>query len=99
MFLPVECSCVLQHKLLFGARYTIVLLQTRAVLLHRFYVHNVTDENDTRLMPRYEESRSWSHEEIWDLILNGGRNANPADVPMKTYDPLIKADYFTEGCR
>ncbi len=58
---------------------------------------NVTEENDTRLMPRHELSKTWSHEEIWDLILNGGMNANPADVPMKTYDPRARADYFSEG--
>ncbi|KAL0056022.1 hypothetical protein WJX82_006799 [Trebouxia sp. C0006] len=63
----------------------------------RFDVVNVTEENDTRLMPRHELSKTWTHEEIWDLILNGGMNANPADVPMKTYDPGSKADYFSEG--
>jgi len=66
-------------------------------LLCRFDVVNVTEENDTRLMPRHELSKTWTHEEIWDLILNGGMNANPADVPMKTYDPGSKADYFSEG--
>lgn len=48
-------------------------------------------------MPRHELSRSWSHAEIWDLILNGGKNADPDDVPMKVYDPLSRADYFSEG--
>jgi len=57
----------------------------------------VTEQNDTRLMPRHELSRSWSHAEIWDLILNGGKNADPDDVPMKVYDPLSRADYFSEG--
>jgi len=66
-------------------------------LLCRFDVVNVTEENDTRLMPRHELSKTWTHQEIWDLILNGGMNANPADVPMKTYDPGCKADYFSEG--
>lgn len=60
---------------------------------------NVTEDNDTRLMPRYELSKEWSHEDVWDLITNGGMNANPADVPMKVYDPSIRADYFNEGIK
>ena len=68
-------------------------------LLCRFDVVNVTEENDTRLMPRHELSKTWTHEEIWDLILNGGMNANPADVPMRTYDPGARADYFSEGIK
>ncbi|DBA67266.1 TPA: hypothetical protein ACH3X2_001573 [Trebouxia sp. C0005] len=65
----------------------------------RFDVVNVTEENDTRLMPRHELSKTWTHEEIWDLILNGGMNANPADVPMRTFDPGARTDFFTEGIK
>ena len=60
---------------------------------------NVTHENDTRLMPKWEQIKEWTHEEIWDLILNGGQNANPDDVPMKIFNPLTKADYFAEGIK
>ena len=50
-------------------------------------------------MPKWEPIRQWTHEEIWDMILNGGRNANPDDVPMKTFDPTQKADYYAEGIK
>ncbi|KAL3154335.1 hypothetical protein ABBQ32_013818 [Trebouxia sp. C0010 RCD-2024] len=65
----------------------------------RYSVVNVTSENDIRLMPKWEPIKEWTHEEIWDLILNGGQNANPDDVPMKVFDPLTKSDYFAEGIK
>lgn len=66
---------------------------------HRFSVLNVTEENDTRLEPGWTTTpRTWSHEEIWDLILNGGVSAHPDDVKaLKIQDPEAKADYFVEG--
>lgn len=66
---------------------------------HRYNVVNVTHENDTRLMPKWEAIRSWTHEEILDLILNGGKNANPDDVPVRIFNPIARSDYFAEGVK
>ena len=33
------------------------------------------------------------------MITNAGLNADPADVPMKTFDPLGRADYYAEGIK
>lgn len=48
-------------------------------------------------VPLEPEYREWTHKEIWDLITNGGRWADPRDVPLKEMDPLGKADYTFEG--
>ena len=51
------------------------------------------------MMPKWGPIKEWTHEEIWDLILDGGQNANPDDVPMKIFNPLTKSDYFAEGIK
>ena len=50
-------------------------------------------------MPRHEPGRSWTHEEIWGLIRNNGVNADPADVPMRVFDPLHGPDFFEQGIK
>lgn len=50
-------------------------------------------------MPKWEAIRSWTHEEILDLILNGGKNANPDDVPVRIFNPIARSDYFAEGVK
>lgn len=89
-----------------GARtYTYPLARSwtpySSTCLFRFSVLNVSEESDSRLKPLWTSApRTWSHEEIWDLITNSGMNAHPDDIKsLKVQDPVVKADYFVEGCR
>lgn len=70
-----------------------------ALCCPRFSILNVSEENDSRLELGWTTTpRTWNHEEIWDLILNGGQNAHPDDVKsVKIQDPQGKSDYFVEG--
>lgn len=58
------------------------------------YVHP-SWRNDVRLMSKTE--REWTHEEILDLITQGGMATDPSNVPLLVEDPEMVADYVSQG--
>ena len=47
--------------------------------------------------PNDPEYREWTMKEIWDLIVLGGRTADPRDVPHKVMQPGSRTDFVAEG--
>lgn len=53
-------------------------------------VYDTGDPND----PEYRE---WTMKEIWELIILGGRSADPRDVPHEVFQPGSRPDIVAEG--
>eukprot|EP00884_Botryococcus_braunii_P009395 jgi/Botrbrau1/18457/Bobra.0072s0040.1 len=70
----------------------------RQDLVGKYPSLNITDANDSRLAALADTPyRTYSVEEVMDLITQGGRTVDPNRIPVRPEDPLAPADWFSEG--
>lgn len=57
----------------------------------RFQYAVASHRNDARLHgnPHGEREEGWTHDQIWALITQDGKAADPRDVDLKVEDPKV----------